>query len=205
MFLDISTGEFLLAQGNADYIGKLLQSFAPNEVLFQKQCRQKFIQSFGEKHYTFTLEDWVFTADYSKEKLCVHFDVNSLKGFGVEDLTVGTIAAGAVLHYLSETQHHHLKHISNLQRIEEEHHVWMDRFTIRNLELFHSSNEGAITLVDILDHCITPMGSRMLKRWLAFPLKDQTHIEERHSVVAHFIAEKPFTDLLQKHIKEIAI
>ena len=202
-FLDISTGEFLLAQGNADYIGKLLQSFAPNEVLFQKQCRQKFIQSFGEKHYTFTLEDWVFTADYSKEKLCVHFDVNSLKGFGVEDLTVGTIAAGAVLHYLSETQHHHIKHISNIQRLEEEHHVWMDRFTIRNLELFHSSNEGAITLVDILDYCITPMGSRMLKRWLAFPLKDQTQIEERHSVVAHIIAEKLFTDLLQKHIKEI--
>ena len=118
-FLDISTGEFLLAQGNADYIGKLLQSFAPNEVLFQKQCRQKFIQSFGEKHYTFTLEDWVFTADYSKEKLCVHFDVNSLKGFGVEDLSVGTIAAGAVLHYLSNatpSPKTHLKFTTNRGR-----------------------------------------------------------------------------------------
>tara|TARA_B100000900_G_scaffold413312_1_gene437048 strand:+ start:1826 stop:4444 length:2619 start_codon:yes stop_codon:yes gene_type:complete len=202
-FLDISTGEFLVSEGNSEYVGKLLQSFAPNEVVFQKQHQQKFLEVFGDKFHTYTLEDWVFTTDFTQEKLLKHFDINSLKGFGVDNLEAGKIAAGVALHYLAETQHHHVKHIAHLQRIEEEYHVWMDRFTIRNLELFYSANEGAITLVDILDHSITSMGSRMLKRWLAFPLKDRQPIEERLSIVDKFIQDVSLSDLLQTHIKEI--
>ena len=202
-FLDISTGEFLVAEGNSEYIGKLLQSFTPNEVVFQKQYQQKFLETFGDKFYTFNLEDWVFKTEFTQEKLLKHFDINSLKGFGVDDLEAGTIAAGAALHYLAETQHHQVKHIAHLHRIEEEHHVWMDRFTIRNLELFYSANEGAITLVDVLDHSITPMGSRMLKRWLAFPLKDRQPIEERLSVVEQMMQDMSLSGLLQTHIKEI--
>tara|TARA_B100001115_G_C15841608_1_gene422131 strand:+ start:619 stop:3237 length:2619 start_codon:yes stop_codon:yes gene_type:complete len=202
-FLDISTGEFLVAEGNSEYIGKLLQSFAPNEVVFQKQYQQNFLEAFGDKFYTFTLEDWVFTSEFTQEKLLKHFDINSLKGFGVDDLEAGTIAAGAALHYLAETQHHQVKHIAYLQRIEEEYHVWMDRFTIRNLELFYSANEGAITLVDVLDHSITSMGSRMLKRWLAFPLKDRHPIEERLSVVEQLMQDMSLSGLLQTQIKEI--
>ena len=202
-FLDISTGEFLVAQGNSEYIGKLLQSFAPNEVVFQKQYQRKFFEAFGDKFYTFTLDDWVFTPEFSQDKLLKHFDINSLKGFGVDDLEAGSIAAGAALHYLTETQHHQVKHIAHLQRIEEEYYVWMDRFTIRNLELFYSANEGAITLVDVLDHSITSMGSRMLKRWLAFPLKDRQPIEERLSVVEQLMEDMSLSGLLQTHIKEI--
>ena len=143
------------------------------------------------------LEDWVFKTEFTQEKLLKHFDINSLKGFGVDDLEAGTIAAGAALHYLAQTQHHQVKHIAHLHRIEEEHHVWMDRFTIRNLELFYSANQGAITLVDVLDHNITPMGSRMLKRWLAFPLKDRQPIEERLSVVEQLMQDISISGLLQ--------
>ena len=188
-FLDISTGEFLVTQGQDEYIGKLLQSFNPSEIVFQKQYHKKFLNLFGDKFYISTLEDWVFTSEFSQEKLLSHFDTVSIKGFGVETLTEGTVAAGAILHYLSETQHHHIKHIANLQRIEESKHVWMDRFTIRNLELFHSSNEGATTLVDILDHSITPMGSRLLKRWVAFPLKEKQLIKDRLSAVEFLMQE----------------
>ncbi len=202
-FLDISTGEFLVAQGQVEYIGKLLQSFNPSEIVFQKQHHKKFLNLFGDKFYISTLEDWVFTSEFSQEKLLSHFDIVSLKGFGVETLTEGTVAAGAVLHYLSETQHHHIKHIANLQRIEESKHVWMDRFTIRNLELFHSSNEGATTLVDILDHSITPMGSRLLKRWVAFPLKEKQLIKDRLSAVEFLIQESSEKEDLINYIKEI--
>ncbi|MGB1932024.1 MAG: DNA mismatch repair protein MutS [Flavobacteriales bacterium] len=202
-FLDISTGEFLVAQGQDEYIGKLLQSFNPSEIVFQKQHHKKFLNLFGDKFYISTLEDWVFTSEFSQEKLLSHFDTVSLKGFGVEALTEGTVAAGAVLHYLSETQHHHIKHIANLQRIEESKHVWMDRFTIRNLELFHSSNEGATTLVDILDHSITPMGSRLLKRWVAFPLKEKQLIEDRLSAVEFLMQESSEKEDVINHIKEI--
>ena len=202
-FLDISTGEFLVAQGQDEYIGKLLQSFNPSEIVFQKQHHKKFLDLFGDKFYTSTLEDWVFTSEFSQEKLLSHFGTVSLKGFGVEALTEGTVAAGAVLHYLSETQHHHIKHIANLQRIEESKHVWMDRFTIRNLELFHSSNEGATTLVDILDHSITPMGSRLLKRWVAFPLKEKQLIEDRLSAVEFLMQESSEKEDIINHIKEI--
>ncbi|MAR99325.1 MAG: DNA mismatch repair protein MutS [Flavobacteriales bacterium] len=202
-FLDISTGEFLVAQGQDEYIGKLLQSFNPSEIVFQKQHHKKFLYLFGDKFYTSTLEDWVFTSEFSQEKLLSHFGTVSLKGFGVETLTEGTVAAGAVLHYLSETQHHHIKHIANLQRIEESKHVWMDRFTIRNLELFHSSNEGATTLVDILDHSITPMGSRLLKRWVAFPLKEKQLIEDRLSAVEFLMQESSEKEDVINHIKDI--
>ena len=202
-FLDISTGEFLVAQGQDEYIGKLLQSFNPSEIVFQKQYHKKFLDLFGDKFYTSTLDDWVFTSEFSQEKLLSHFGTVSLKGFGVEVLTEGTVAAGAVLHYLSETQHHHIKHIANLQRIEESKHVWMDRFTIRNLELFHSSNEEATTLVDILDHSITPMGSRLLKRWVAFPLKEKQLIEDRLSAVEFLMQESSEKEDVINHIKEI--
>ena len=202
-FLDISTGEFLVAQGQDEYIGKLLQSFNPSEIVFQKQYHKKFLNLFGDKFYISTLEDWVFTSEFSQEKLLSHFDTVSLKGFGVETLTEGTVAAGAVLHYLSETQHHHVKHIANLQRIEESKHVWMDRFTIRNLELFHSSNEGATTLVDILDHSITPMGSRLLKRWVAFPLKEKQLIKDRLSAVEFFMQESSEKEDVINQIKDI--
>ena len=202
-FLDISTGEFLVAQGQDEYIGKLLQSFNPSEIVFQKQHHKKFLYLFGDKFYTSTLEDWVFTSEFSQEKLLSHFGTVSLKGFGVETLIEGTVAAGAVLHYLSETQHHHIKHIANLQRIEESKHVWMDRFTIRNLELFHSSNEGATTLVDILDHSITPMGSRLLKRWVAFPLKEKQLIEDRLSAVEFLMQESSEKEDVINHIKDI--
>ena len=180
-----------------------MQSFNPSEIVFQKQHHKKFKNFFGDKFYTSTLEDWVFTSEFSQEKLLSHFGTVSLKGFGVEALTEGTVAAGAVLHYLSETQHHHIKHIANLQRIEESKHVWMDRFTIRNLELFHSSNEGATTLVDILDHSITPMGSRLLKRWVAFPLKEKQLIEDRLSAVEFLMQESSEKEDVINHIKEI--
>jgi DNA mismatch repair protein MutS len=200
-FLDISTGEFLLAQGKDEYVGKLIQSFNPSEIIIQKQFSQKFSQLFGDKYYTSTLEDWVFTDDFTKEKLLAHFGTLSLKGFGVESMTAGTIAAGAALHYLSETHHNHIKHIVNLQRIEESNHVWMDRFTIRNLELFNSSSEDAITLIDIIDFTITPMASRLLKRWMVFPLKEKTLIEDRLSAVDYFM--KADTEVLSTNIKEI--
>ena len=202
-FLDISTGEFLVAQGQDEYIAKLLQSFNPSEIVFQKHHHKKFLELFGDKFYISTLEDWVFTTEFSQEKLLSHFGTISLKGFGVEALNEGTIAAGAALHYLTETQHHHIKHIANLQRIEESRHVWMDRFTIRNLELFHSSNEGATTLVDILDHSITPMGSRLLKRWVAFPLKEKQLIEDRLSAVEFLMKDSPDKIEVINHIKEI--
>ena len=200
-FLDISTGEFLLAQGNYEYVGKLIQSFNPSEIIIQKQFSQKFSQLFGDKYYTSILEDWVFTDDFTQEKLLKHFGTLSLKGFGVESMTAGTTAAGAALHYLSETHHNHIKHIVNLQRIEESKHVWMDRFTIRNLELFNSSSEDAITLIDIIDFTITPMASRLLKRWIAFPLKGKTLIEDRLSAVDYFMTAD--TEILSTNIKEI--
>jgi DNA mismatch repair protein MutS len=202
-FLDISTGEFLLAQGKDEYIAKLLQSFNPSEVIFQKQHHKKFTDLFGDKFYISSLEDWVFTREFSQEKLLSHFGTISLKGFGVEELSEGTVAAGAALHYLTETQHHHTKHIANLQRIEESRHVWMDRFTIRNLELFHSSNDGATTLVEILDHSITPMGSRLLKRWVAFPLKEKQLIDERLSAVEYLMIESDDKPNTINYIKEI--
>lgn len=202
-FLDISTGEFLIAQGKNDYIDKLIQSFQPNEVVVQKNKLPLFKEFFGEKFYLSNFDDWVFTKDFSYELLTKHFGTNSLKGFGVEDFENGIIAAGAALHYLFETQHNKIQHISKLSRIEEDHYVWLDKFTIRNLELLHSPHENSRSLIDIIDHTISPMGSRMMKRWIVLPLKDKSTIDERLNIVEYFINNNPFHDSILKEIKRI--
>ena len=186
-FLDVSTGEFITSQGNREYIDKLLQNFNPSEVLVQKDCRVDFNKLFGSGFYTFYMDDWIFKKDASDEILTRHFKVRSLKGYGIDDLYEGIIASGVILHYLSETQHHKLEHISNIQRLIEDDFVWMDRFTIRNLELYHGNTPGAVTLLDIIDSTISPMGGRMLKRWLALPLKNVEDIKTRHKIVRFFI------------------
>jgi DNA mismatch repair protein MutS len=201
-FLDISTGEFLVSEGNYEYIGKLLQSFSPSEVLFQKQQKKAFAELSGNSFHSFMLEDWVFTDDYSNDLLLKQFDTISLKGFGVEKLNLATIAAGACLHYLAETKHDQLAHISTLSRIEEEHYVWMDKFTIRNLELLYSPNENARTLIDIIDQTVSPMGARLLKRWLALPLKDHSLIEQRLNLVDYFLTVQEEQDQLLDWIKQ---
>lgn len=185
-FLDISTGEFYLAQGSNEYIDKLIQSFRPSEVVIQKSKKQKFTELFGSKFYVNTFDDWVFTPDFSNELLLKHFRVASLKGFGVENLEYAVIAAGAALHYLAETQHEKVAHISKLSRIEEDHYVWLDRFTIRNLELLSANNENARTLLDVIDQTVSPMGSRLMRRWMILPLKNLKPIEERLEVVDFF-------------------
>ena len=202
-FLDISTGEFLTAEGGFDYIDKLLNSFQPKEVLFERSKHQRFKELFGEKFYTYKLDDWVYTEENATDKLLKRFQTSSLKGFGVQNLQSGIIAAGSILQYLEITQHEKLQHVSTLARIEEDRYVWLDKFTIRNLELFFSINEGAKTLVDIIDRTISPMGARLLKRWVALPLKDEKPIKERHDVVEFLLSEVDFKDLLAEHIKEI--
>ena len=203
-FLDISTGEFLTSQGNAEYIDKLLQNFNPSEVLVQKKYKNEFFEQFGDRFYTFYLEDWIFQTDYTNETLINHFKVKTLKGFGVEEIHSGIIASGAVLHYLSETQHKKLHHISSIHRISEDKYVWMDRFTIRNLELYNSTSLNAVTLLDVIDKTISPMGGRLLKRWLALPLKDINRIKKRHDIVKYLIDNDAFYDLAFFHIKQIS-
>ena len=185
-FLDISTGEFYLAQGGPEYLDKLIQRFRPTEVIVQKSKKQKFSELFGSKFYISTFDDWVFTYDFSNELLLKHFGTVSLKGFGVANLEPAVIAAGAALHYLAETQHEKVAHISKLTRIEEDHYVWLDRFTIRNLELLNPNSENARTLLDVLDQTVSPMGSRLLRRWMILPLKNLQPIEERLDVVEFF-------------------
>ncbi len=183
-FLDISTGEFLTSEGSVEQVDKLLQNFAPNEVLVSKTHKKEFLELFGPQMHSFFMEDWIFQEDYANESLTHHFKTATLQGFGIQHLQQGIIASGAVLHYLSETQHRQLQHINTLQRIAEENYVWMDRFTIRNLELYQSTNFNAVTLLQVIDKTISPMGGRLLKRWLALPLKHKEQIEERHQVVA---------------------
>ena len=194
-FLDISTGEFLAAEGNSDYIDKLLNNFAPKEVLFERNHRNDFESSFGQKFFTYTLDDWMFTAEAANDRLTKQFETKNLKGFGVDKIPNGVIAAGAILHYLDMTQHLQTGHISCLSRIEEDRYVWLDKFTVRNLELYGTYNEGAKTLVDIIDQTISPMGGRMLRRWVAFPLKHIKPIQDRQSVVKSLIenAEHAYT------------
>ena len=203
-FLDISTGEFLTAQGNAEYIDKLLQNFHPSEVLVEKRNKQRFKDNFGEQFYTFYLEDWILQYDFANEILTQHFKMKSLKGFGIDDLPEGIVSAGAILHYLSETQHNKLEHITNIQRILEDNFVWMDKFTIRNLELYIANSEHAVTLLDIIDHTISPMGGRLLKRWLALPLKNKEEIQKRHEIVKCFIEDDSFHDNINYQIKQIS-
>ena len=191
-FLDVSTGEFITSQGNSEYIDKLLQNFSPSEVLLQKNCKLKFNSEFGGGYYTFYLDDWIFKHEAALEILTSHFEVRSLKGFGIEDLQEGVVASGVILHYLSETQHHKLAHISGIQRLIEDDFVWMDRFTIRNLELYHSSIPEAVTLLDVIDQTISPMGGRLLKRWMALPLKNIDDIKSRHEIVKFLIQNESF-------------
>ncbi|KAA3623254.1 MAG: DNA mismatch repair protein MutS, partial [Flavobacterium sp.] len=202
-FLDVSTGEFLTSEGNVEYVDKLLQNFKPSEILFSKQKRRQFSEIFGDNFHTFYLEDWVFQQDYARETLQKQFGTASLKGFGVEDLESGIIAAGAALHYLGETRHDKLGHITKINRIAEDAYVWMDKFTIRNLELYHSHQENAVTLLDVIDKTISPMGGRMMKRWLALPLKDQEKIMERHEVVSFLLDHPEILDKFQTHTKRI--
>ncbi|WP_088324196.1 DNA mismatch repair protein MutS [Polaribacter tangerinus] len=203
-FLDVSTGEFLVAQGNTEYVDKLLQNFSPSEVLVQKQHKQQFLELFENRYYTFYLDDWVFNATYANEILQNHFEVKNLKGFGVEDLKNAIIAGGAVLYYLSETQHNQLKHIQNISRIAEDNYVWMDRFTVRNLELYNPNSINAVTLLDIIDQTISPMGGRLLKRWLALPLKNLDAIKKRHELVKFFIDSDDFSTIVSYQLKQIS-
>ncbi len=202
-FLDISTGEFLTAEGSEEQVDKLLQNFSPNEVLVSKANKKEFYELFGKELHVFFMEDWVYQEDYALETLTQHFKTKTLKGFGVDHLHHGIIASGVVLHYLSETQHRQLQHIGTLQRIAEEEHIWMDRFTIRNLELYQSNNPSAVTLLDIIDKTISPMGGRMLKRWLALPLKNIEKIRRRHQIIAHLLVDEQTLSKLQHYIKQI--
>jgi DNA mismatch repair protein MutS len=202
-FLDISTGEFLTSQGDAEYVDKLLQNFNPSEVLISKQSRKEFTETFGNDFHTFYLEDWVFQADYAYETLTKHFNTKTLKGFGIEDLYEGIIASGVVLHYLSETRHNRLEHIATISRIATDDYVWMDKFTIRNLELYHSTNANAVTLINVIDKTISAMGGRMLKRWLALPLKQADKIKQRHEVVQYLLNKESVLQKIQGQIKHI--
>ena len=202
-FLDISTGEFLTSQGNAEYIDKLLQNFNPSEVLVSKQSRNNFTEIFGTNFHTFYLEDWVFQADYGNETLIKHFNTKTLKGFGIEDLHEGIIASGVILHYLSETRHNKLEHIATISRIAADDYVWMDKFTIRNLELYHSTNANAVTLINVIDKTISAMGGRTLKRWLALPLKHADKIKQRHDVVKYLLDNETELQKIQSQIKHI--
>ncbi len=202
-FLDVSTGEYLIAQGSIEYIDKLIQGFEPSEIIFQKKCTSFFKETFGEKYYTYKLEDWVFSTDFADESLNKHFGTKNLKGFGVDELKSGIIAAGAILHYLSETHHEKLGHITHLSRIEEEKYVWLDRFTVRNLELIHSPNENATTLLHVLDHTLTPMGGRMLKRWMVLPLKELKLIQSRLESVSFFTQNEDVRYRISERLKDI--
>ena len=202
-FLDVSTGEFLVSQGDKSYIDKLLQNFHPSELLIAKHQKKEFAAAFGGDFHCFYLEDWVFKEDYAQQLLTKHFQTNSLKGFGVEELTDALLSAGAILYYLSETQHHQLQHITRIQRIAEEAYVWLDKFTIRNLELYTGSSAQSVSLLDVIDKTLSPMGSRTLKRWLALPLKKIEKIRQRHEVVAYFLKQLSELESIKEHIARI--
>jgi DNA mismatch repair protein MutS len=202
-FLDISTGEFLTAQGKFEYIDKLLNSFQPKEVLFQRGRGKEFNEIFGSKYYTFNLEDWVYTDDAATDRLKRHFETSSLKGYGVQGMQLAIISAGAILHYLDITQHNRLSHVNSLSRIEEDHFVWLDRFTIRNLELFSPIQENGKSLIDVIDKTISPMGSRLLKRWMALPLKDIEPINKRLDVVELFLKNPEIKEIIDEHLRQI--
>ncbi|MBC7893147.1 MAG: DNA mismatch repair protein MutS, partial [Sphingobacteriaceae bacterium] len=202
-FLDASTGEFLTTQGNAAYVEKLLQSFSPAEVLFCKKNRSELVGFFGDKWNTYALDDWAFTHDFTYPLLTNQFKTNSLKGFGVESISAGIVAAGVILHYLQVTEHKRLGHIVRLGRLEEDKYVWLDKFTIRNLELLQSSAEGGVPLIDVLDHTVTPMGARLLRKWLVLPLKDRRPIEERLDTVQFFVDQPELAEALEQRFRQI--
>ncbi len=201
-FLDISTGEFFIAEGDREYADKLLQSFKPAEVVFQRHQQKKFKEYFNSKIYTYTLDEWIFDAAYAEESLLKHFKTHSLKGFGVDELKNGLIAAGAIIHYLKDTEHPNLQHITSLQRIDRDDFLWMDRFTIRNLELVYGNSDGNHTLLSVLDNTVSPMGARLLKRWIVFPLKDIHKINERLDTVEFLVKETDLRTKIGQHIKQ---
>ncbi len=201
--LDISTGEFMAAQGNSGYIDKLLQGFKPSEIILAKTKVREFTEAFGEHFYTYALDEWVYTGDYGQETLLKHFDVKSLKGFGIERLNAAIVASGVALHYLNETEHRSLQHISSIGRIEEERYMWLDRFTIRNLELVGSNNENALTLIDVLDHTCSPMGARLLRKWIVMPLKEIKPVEDRLNVVDFLLKHTDLRQSLTNEFKQI--
>ncbi len=202
-FLDISTGEFMISEGDIKYADKLLQSFNPSEIIYPRSQRQWFEDTFGNEYTTYFLEDWIFEYDFTFDKLINHFKIQNLKGFGVEELKLGTIAAGSIIHYLHETEHKDVAHIANISRIEEEHFVWLGKFTVRNLELFFPQHESGVPLIQILDDTKTPMGSRLLKKWMILPLKDVNAIEDRLSVVDALVKNQDLSIELQENLKNI--
>lgn len=202
-FLDISTGEFLTAEGTADYIDKLLNNFSPKEVLIERNSKKRFEEQFGPRFFTFEMDDWIFTADAANERLLKHFETKNLKGFGVQHLRLGIVASGAILYYLDQTQHTHISHIVSLTRIEEERYVRLDKFTVHSLELVGAMNEEGKSLLDVIDKTISPMGSRMLRRWILFPLKDIKPIEERQNVVEYFFKHLEMKELLDEQLGQI--
>lgn len=202
-FLDISTGEFLAAEGSIDYIDKLLNSFAPKEVLFERGKENLFLESFGHKYYTYKADDWIFTLSAARERLYKQFETVTLKGFGIDHMDFALISAGAILHYLDQTQHDRTRHISSIARIEEENYVWLDKFTIRNLEIFQPLNEGGKPLIDVIDQTVSPIGARMLKRWMALPIKEIQPLNERYNVVDYFLKHPNFRDHVEDNIRHI--
>jgi DNA mismatch repair protein MutS len=201
-FLDISTGEFFIAEGDREYADKLLMGFKPAEVIFQRHNQRRFKEEFGSRFYTYTLDEWIFSRQYAEESLLKHFDTHSLKGFGIDGADAGLVAAGAILHYLKETEHPNLQHITAIHKLEQADYLWMDRFTIRNLELIHKSGEGSQTLLDVLDATVTPMGARMLRRWIIFPLKDLQKIGERLQAVEHLILQTEVRNKMLHALKQ---
>ncbi|WP_189629162.1 DNA mismatch repair protein MutS [Roseivirga thermotolerans] len=202
-FLDLSTGEFLTAEGSAGYIDKLVQGLMPSEFIYAKNQRTQFEAHFRDDYNTYTIDDWVYAFDYGYEKLTNHFGTNNLKGYGIEEMQLGIVAAGGILHYLEDTEHKEVSHIANISRIEEDKYVWLDKFTIRNLELIHPQHQGGVPLIDILDHTLTPMGGRLMKRWLVLPLKERNRIEERLSVVDAFYENPELRDQIAEHLEQI--
>ena len=202
-FLDVSTGEFYLTQGNNEYIDKLLQSFNPSEVLCQRNKRREFIENFSDKYFLTVFDDWVFTDDYAKDILTRHFNTTSLKGFGVDDFPKGIVAAGVAIHYLHETQHDKIDYITSLSRIDQGQFVWLDKFTIRNLELLNTPNPNAKTLIDVIDKTVSPMGSRLLRRWISLPLKNKEQIQARYEVVGYFYKNREVISKFQDAIRQV--
>ncbi|MEM1214230.1 MAG: DNA mismatch repair protein MutS [Bacteroidota bacterium] len=200
---DISTGEFLVCEGSRDYVDKLIQSFRPAEVILSKDQKKGFQEHFGERFHLFTLDEWVYTYDYTREKLLTHFEVQSLKGFGVEEMDLAQVASGAILHYLETTENKNIRHLTSIGRIQPDRYVWLDRFTIRNLELVYSPHETGVPLINILDHTISPMGGRLLKKWVVLPLKNVEEIEARLSVVEYFTQQDELVDTLGSFLRQI--
>ncbi|MCQ2322518.1 MAG: DNA mismatch repair protein MutS [Bacteroidales bacterium] len=202
-FLDVSTGEFYLTQGTAEYVDKLLQSLNPSEVLCQRDKRREFMETFGDKFFITVFDDWVFTEDYANDILTRHFNTTSLKGFGVDDFPKGIVAAGAAIHYLHETQHDKIDYITSLSRIDQGQFVWLDKFTIRNLELLNTSNPNAKTLIDVIDKTVSPMGSRLMRRWISLPLKNKEQIQARYEVVDYFFKNRDVISKYQDSIRQV--